>query len=332
MAVIANTFQTTSAVGNREQLSNIVEILSPEDTPIYSLARKMTLTGKHPEWETDALDPPAQNAQLEGDEYAFNAVTPPLRMGTYTQIMRRSGIISGTQDAENNTGSVETVRGQKVKKGKTLKLDVEYAIVTPHASVGGATRFFGSLDTWIKSNVSRGAGGANGGYNSGTGLTVVPTNGTQRAFTKTIMDSVMQQGYQSGANFRHLVVSPYVKSVFVTIMSDANVAAFRTAVSDGKGNSMVANADIYEGPFGKVTVMPNRVMSSSAGAARNAYFIDPDYLKFGWFRRIHEDKEAGMAKTGDAKKFVLIGEGALCPSNEAGLGVAADLFGLTATT
>jgi hypothetical protein len=74
-------------------------------------------------------------------------------------------------------------------------------------------------------------------------------------------------------------------------------------------------------------IHPNRVMAGSATLARNAFFVDPEYLEFGWLRKIKEDKE--VAKTGDAKKFVLIGEGALKVKNEKGLGVAADLFGLT---
>ena len=40
MAVVANTFQSTSAVGNREQLSDVVSRITPEDTPIYSLISK----------------------------------------------------------------------------------------------------------------------------------------------------------------------------------------------------------------------------------------------------------------------------------------------------
>jgi hypothetical protein len=141
---------------------------------------------------------------------------------------------------------------------------------------------------------------------------------------------VMQQGYTEGANFRHFVCSPYVKSVFVTFMSDNNVASFRYAASSGTNNSIVANADVYEGPFGKVMVHPNRVMAGSAALARNGFFIDTEYLQFGWFRKIKEDKE--VAKTGDARKFVILGEGALKPTNEKGLGVAADLFGLTAAS
>jgi hypothetical protein len=330
MPIVANTFQSTSAKANREELSDVISRITPEDTPIYSMIEKVSFDTTHPEWLVDDLAAPVANIQLEGDEYTFGATSAAVRLGSYTQIMRKDGVISGTQDATNNAGNVEQVKYQKLKKGVELRKDTEFAIVDTNAQVAGATREFGSLSTWITSNVSRGATGANGGYNTGTGLTAAPTNGTQRAFTKALMDTVMQSGYTSGANFRHVFASPYVKSVFVTFMSDTNVAAFRYAASTGKNNSIIANADVYEGPFGKVMIHPNRVMAGSATLARNVFFVDPEFLQFGWFRKIKEDKE--VAKTGDAKKFVLIGEGALKVKNEKGLGVCADVFGLTSST
>lgn len=329
MAVLANTFVTTSAVGNREELSDVVSRITPEDTPIYSMIPKGSCVSVHPEWETDELAAPAENIQPEGNEYNFDAITPPTRLGNYTQIMRKTWIISGTQEVVDEAGRVQKRKYQKLKKGVEIKKDVELAIVTNNASVGGATREFGGLPTWITSNVNRGGSGANGGFNSGTGLTVAATNGDQRAFTKTIMDDVMKQGYEEGANFRHFVGSPYVKSVFVTFMSDSNVAPFRYAVSDGQNNTIVANADVYEGPFGKILVHPNRVMSTAA-TSRNGFFIDPEFMEFQWLRKIAEDKD--VAKTGDADKGVIIGEGTLKVKNEKGLGIAADLFGLTASS
>lgn len=329
MAAVANTFLTTSAVGNREELSDVVSRITPQDTPIYSMIGKGSCKSVHPEWETDDLAAPAENIQPEGNDYSFDAITPPERLGNYTQIMRKTWIISGTQEVVDEAGNVQKRKYQKLKKGVEIKKDVELAIVTNNASVAGSQREFGGLPSWIETNANRDAGGSNGGYSSGTGLTVAATNGTQRAFTKVILDDVMKQGYEEGANFRHFVCSPYVKSVFVTFMSDTNVASFRYAVEGGKGNSIVANADVYEGPFGKIMVHPNRVMTTS-GTARNGFFIDTEFLKFLWLRKIQEDKD--VAKTGDADKGVILGEGTLKVSNEKGLGVAADLYGLTAST
>ena len=330
MAVIANTFRTTNAVGSREELSDVVSRITPEDTPIYSMIEKGKCVSVHPEWETDELAAPGDNAQEEGAEYNFDAITPPERLGDYTQIFRKTWVISNTQEVVDEAGKVQKRRYQKLKKGVEIRKDTEFAIVSNQGSVGGAIRRLGGLPSWIKTNVSRGSGGANGGFSGG--VTVAATNGTQRAFTKAILDNVMQQGYTSGANFKHVMGSSYIKSVFVTFMSDANVAPFRYTVS-GKGGerrTIVASADFYEGPIGTVLVHPNRVMSTAASVARNAFFIDPEFLEFLWLRKIQEDK--GVAKTGDADKGVIIGEGTLKVGNERGLGVAADLFGMTASS
>lgn len=332
MPALSNTKLTTTSVGNREELSDVVSRITPEDTPVYTAIGTGTCSSVHPEWETDELRAPAENIQVEGDEYDFDAITSPKRLGNYTQIFRDSFIISRTQETVDEAGKVQKKKYQKLKTGLAMRKDVELAILTNNASVAGATRELGGLPTWVETNVNRGGGGsaANGGFDVNTGLTVAATNGNQRAFSKVIMDDVMKQGYESGANFRTVFVSPYVKSVFVTFMSDSNVAPFRYSVSNGDSNSIIANADIYEGPYGKIMVKPNRVMAANAAVARNALFIDPDMVSFLWLRKIAEDTD--VARTGDADKCVMLGEGTLKVSNEAGIGIAADLYGLTAST
>lgn len=329
MAVLTNTFRSTSAVGNREQLSDVVSRIDPEDTPIYSMIPKESTSGTHPEWETETLATPAANVAEEGDEFSFDAVTAPTRVGNYTQIMTKKWIISGTQEEVDDAGQIQKMKHQKLKKGVELRKDIEYSIVANTASVAGATRYSGSLPSWLTTNVSRNSG-SNGGFNSGTGLTVAETTGTLRAYTKALTDTVMQSAYNSGGNVGHMIMSPYNKSVFVTFMSDSNVAAFRYAASDGKNNSIVANADVYEGPFGKVLVHPNRVMAGAAAVARRVFLLDPEMLSWIWLRKIASVPD--LAKTGDAHKGVLLGEGTLKCKNEKGLGVIADVFGLTAST
>lgn len=332
MPALGNTKLTTTAVGNREELSDVVSRITPEDTPIYSDIGKGSCSSVHPEWETDELRAPAANIQTEGDEYAFNAIQAPQRLGNYTQIFRDGFIISRTQNTVDEAGNVQKVKYQKLKTGVALRKDVELAIITNNASVAGATRELGGLPTWIETNVDRHSGGSNGGFDVNTGLTVAAGNsGTQRAFTKTQLDGVMQQGYEAGANFRNVYVSPYVKSVFVTAFVGANnTAAWRQAVNSGDRNSVISNADIYEGPFGKVFVKPNRVMAASAGVARNAFVLDPEMVKFLWLRKLAQDTD--VARTGDAEKCIIVGEGTLKVANEAGIGVIADLYGLTAST
>lgn len=328
MAAPLNTVLSTVAVGNREQLSDIVSRITPEDTPIYTMAGKEKTKGTHPEWEIDTLRAPQANAQTEGDDYVFDALTQPSRVGNYTQIYSQGWVFSGTQQAVENAGNVVKAAEKKIKAAIEVRKDVELSIVTNTASVAGATRLSGGLPSWLTSNVARNSG-SNGGFSSGTGLTVAETPGTLRAFTKALLDTVMQSCYSSGANVDTVVVSPYVKSVFVTFMSDTNVAAFRYTADGGK-NTIVGTADFYEGPFGKVMVKPNRVMAASAAVARRAYLLDSEYVAMASLRPIQEDPD--LAKTGDNKKGVIIGEQTLKIKNEAALGVVADIFGLTAST
>jgi len=333
MAIVTNTFQSTSAVGNRQELSDIVNRITPEDTPIYSAIGKGKAATTHPEWEIDVLRAPAANAQLEGDEYAFSALTPPVKVGNYTQIFRQGGIVSNTQEAIDNAGNNEKVAEKKIKSGIELRKDVELSIVSNTASVSGSTRVSGGLPSWLVSNVSRGSGGANGGFNQGTGLTVAETTGTQRALTKTLTDTVMGAVYTSGGNAKTMYTAPYVKSVFATFMSDTNVASqWTNAGQNGTRSGMTINGSVdnYLSPYGLISIEMDRVMATSAAVARRAFIVDPDYAEWLWLRPMKEDPD--LAKTGDAKKFMIIGEGTLKVKNEAAHGEIADLYGLTAST
>jgi hypothetical protein len=325
MATVANTVLTTQAVGNREELDNFVSMITPTDTPIFTLAGKEKAASKHPEWEYEELDAVADNAQPEGNEYAFDAVAAPTRVGNYTQIFTKTFRFSGTQQAVDNAGNAEKRAHELMKKGKAIRKDMEYSIVLNTASTNSDPRRSGGLPTWLTSNVSRNSG-TSGGFVGG--VTTVESQGTLRAWTKALTDSVLQSIYQEGGDVTTVVVSPYNKGVFATFMSDTNVAAFRYAAGKGT-NTIIGTADIYESPWGPVKVLPNRVMSTSANTARRVFALDPSMVKWMSLRSIQEDK---VAKTGDAENGVLIAEGCLKVVNEAGIGVVADVFGLTATT
>jgi hypothetical protein len=326
MATVANTVLTTAAIGNREELDNFVSLITPSDTPIYTMAGKEKAESKHPEWEYEDLDTTGDNAQPEGNEFSFDAVTAPTRVGNYTQIFTKTFTFSGTQQAVSNAGNVEKRTHEMMKKGKALRKDIEYSIVLNTASTNADPRRSGGLPTWLTTNVSRGSGGSSGGFSSG--VTTVETTGTLRAWTKAQTDTLLQSIYQQGGDVTTVVVSPWNKAVFATFMSDANVAEFKYAAGKGT-NTIIGTADIYEGPLGTVKVMPNRVMATAAATARRVFAIDPEMVKWMSLRPI---QEVDVAKTGDRESGVLLAEGTLKVVNEKGIGVIADVYGLTAST
>lgn len=334
MAQVANTYETYDAVGNREELADRIYQITPEETPFLSLIGRKPVSSTHPEWQTDTLGSvDIENNQPEGNDWAYDAVTPTARVGNYTQISDKKIVISRTQDKTSKAGRKSELAREVAKKGVELRIDMEAICLSNQASSAGSgngatNRKLGGFRAWLSTNDN--ISGASGGFNSGTGVVDAATNGAQRAFTKTILDSVILSTYNAGGTPKTLMLSPYAKTVFSTFMADSNVAAQRYA-ANGKGQTtIVAAADMYLSDFGTISVVPNRQMArAGAGVARNGFLIDSRMVSLGVFDDIQLVKPA---KTGDAEKRVLVTEYTLLVNNEAAHGVAADLYGLTSSS
>lgn len=339
MAIVTNAFSSYSGDSgskrNRETFSDLISLITPDETPFYSLIRKEKVEGTHPEWSIDTLATPVTtNKNFEGDTYSFAAITPTSRVGNYCQISTKQFAITETQEVVSKAGPKSEVGRERAKKGVELKCDIEAAMLSNNASIAGAQatpRQSAGFRAWIATNDSMNSGGSSGGFNSGTGVVDAATNGsTQRTFTKTLLDDTLELTYKAGGNPTILMLSPYAKRVFSTFMSDSNVAAFRTPLTGKSQGTIVGAADCYLSDFGMVDVVPNRQMVRASGIARNAYLITPDKVAKGFLRDIQEDKD--VAKTGDALPRVIKAEWSLLVKNEAAHGVIADIFGTTAST
>lgn len=86
---------------------------------------------------------------------------------------------------------------------------------------------------------------------------------------------------------------------------------------------------VYLSDFGEILVKSNRQMATDATSARNALLIDAKFASIGILRPMQTEFPA---KTGDANKFVIKCEWSLVMKNQAAQGIAADLYGLTAST
>jgi hypothetical protein len=336
VAQITNTYETYDGRGLREELADKIYQITPEETPFLSLIGRKSVVSTHPEWQTDTLaSPDVDNNQPEGNDWTYGAISPTARVGNYTQISDKKILISRTMDKTSKAGRKSELAREIAKKGVELRTDMEVICLSNQASLAGSgngatNRKLGGFRAWLATNDDMDAGGTSGGFNTSTGVVDAAANGTQRAFTKAILDSVILSAYNAGGSPKTLMLSPYAKTVFSTFMSDTNVALQRFA-ADSKGQTtIVAAADMYLSNFGTISVVPNRQMArAGATIARNAFLIDPKMVSLGVFDDISLEKPA---KTGDAEKRVLVTEYTLLVSNEAAHGVAADLYGMTAST
>ena len=82
----SNTYE---AVGNKEDMSEIITNIAPDDTPLLTRLARTKVTATVHEWLEDDLGEPRQNKQPEGYTYTTEAVSPRTRLNNYTQIMHR---------------------------------------------------------------------------------------------------------------------------------------------------------------------------------------------------------------------------------------------------
>ncbi len=335
MAQIANTFETYDAKGNREELANIIYNITPDETPFISLIEHRNVKTTHPEWQTDTLaTPDTGNNVPEGNDWSFTAITPTTRVGNYTQISEKDVLVSRTQDKTDKAGRSSELAYQVEKRGLELRTDMEVICLSNQASSAGSgngasNRTLGGMRAWLSTNDNMNSG-SSGGFNSSTGVVDAATNGTQRAFDKTLLDAVILSTYNAGGSPNTLMVAPYVKTVFSTFLDDANIVPLRQNVTQRGKRALIASAEVYVSDFGDILVVPNRQMARAGAAiARNAFLIDPDMVSLGVFDDIQIHK---VAKTGDSEKRVLNTEYTLLVNNEAAHGVIADLYGLSSNS
>ncbi len=313
MAIVTNTFTRYSAVGMREDLSNVIWNVSPQDTPFVSNIGKRKITNTTFSWQQDQLANAAANAQIDGDDVSsYTAVVATTLRTNFSQIMRKTFIIADNLEVINEAGRKSEHAYQLVKAGRELKRDIEYNLCgVNNSKVSGGTstaRETGSLSSWVATNVSHGSGGSSPG--DGTQC----TDGTPRAITETILKAVLQSTWNSGGDPQMVMVGAHVKTV---ISGFSGIAANRYLAPSEGPTVIVGAADVYVSDFGSVSIVPNRFSRS-----RDAYVLDPELAAVATLRPIQEVK---LAKTGDAEKSMLLFEGGLEVRNEKGLGAAYDL-------
>lgn len=315
MAIVANTFTSYDAKGIREDLSDVIYNISPEETPFVSNVGKGTISNTVFDWQTDALAAAASNAQIEGNEQSYGAVTPTTRLQNYAQISSKNVVISGTEEKVNKAGRKSELAYQIAKRGAELKRDIEFSCLNPNAAVAGdssTARETGSLGAFLKTNTNRGTGGDDPTYT--TIPTDTATDGTQRDFTETILKDVIQQVWTEGGTPKMLMVGPVNKQ---KVSAFTGIAEQRYNAQGAAPSTIVAAADIYVSDFGNVSIVPSRFQRE-----RDAFVIDPEYISIDYLRPMQTEK---MAKTGDAEKRLMLCEWGLRVHTEKAHGTAADL-------
>ncbi len=335
MPQAVNVLSNYDLTTKRELIFNTISNLTPDETPFLSTIGTESIDSYHPEWFKDELRAPSlNNARVDGYEYEYENPAQAVKLGNYAQISDDNFKISERAEKNKKAGPQSEVGRQARKSAQQLKIDVEVTALSNQASLAGDDTTPGrsaGARAWIATNDLMGSGGASGGFNTGTGLVAAATNGTQRAMTLALLREGIKASYESGGDPNMVMLSPYLKQVFSSFMSDASVAPFRKEIDGKRQGTIVGAADFFVSDFGGFAIVPNRQMGRyGAAVARNAFILDKSKWKIGMFRPYRQDND--VAKTGDYIPKVLKVDWTLISRNEAASAVIADLYGMSASS
>ena len=277
----SNTYNVTnpgSGVSNREDLTDVLTILAPEETPVLSLANKSKATATFNEWTVDVLATPSSTGIQEGaditsytDKFAGRA-----RLGNYIQLFRRDFMVSQLQQAVESVGPARIAEAE-AKAVREIKRDMEKTLCGDQdrsVEDGSSTRYVTrGLGDWldsagpadVPSSFRTPAGSIN---SSGTTLTENVFNGLIASiFTQT--GTVDALSLVAGTTLRR-TVSGYARSDNNT---NENVYHVNQMATD---KEITLSVNTYDSDFGIITVIngnPACLPDSSRG-----YILNPSYI------------------------------------------------------
>lgn len=319
------TYFTYSSEGIREDLADVIYSIAPEETPFMSNIGRKQVSNTLFEWQEDTLAAAGDSAIIEGGA-AVSTQTAPKRMQNYAQLNAKRVTISGTLEAVDKAGRNSELQYELARKSSELKRDMEFALTQNQVAAAGdasTARKTAGLESWLRTNTSRGSGGTTDGADptlSGTTSgfpNAAPTDASsdaERAFTEALLKTVIQEVWTEGGDPSILMVGASNKQ---TVSGFAGIAAQRYMAPNDAPSTIIGAADVYVSDFGSVQVVPNRFQRN-----RTAFVLDPEYAEVGYLRDFEIQE---LAKTGDAEDRQIIVEFGLQVSNEKAHGVIADL-------
>lgn len=287
----ASAVKTYDAVGNREDLTDVIAVVARDETPIYSGVEKVKAKAVLHEWQTDALTTGQANSAIEGADFSFTLAGARTRIHNHTQIFTKSVEVSGSQQSVDVAGLEDEYAYQLEKRMKEIATDIEKALITGTGNSGasGIARELTGLLAFVATNVETGSGGGN------------------EALTESMYNDLLQTIYSAGGRPDTTYVNGFQKRKISAFAS--NSQRYFTVDAEGELKNSIS---VYESDFGRQRIELDPFMDADKVLA-----VQKDLVKVAVLRGI---KHIDVATVGDAKRGALVGELTLELRNELGCG------------
>jgi hypothetical protein len=320
MGIASNTNETYESPTLREDLQEALISISPTETPFMAAAGTKSASNVKFEWaEVDLAAVDTANRVIEGESAPANdAPTNPKRLANFTQISDKIVEVSHTADVVSGVGDAQKTAKQVYYKLRELKRDMEQMLVGVNVAAAtgssGVARQSASLSAFLRTNVDRGATGANGTLSGTTEgyPDAAATDGTDRALTETIFNTVIADCWDAGAEPSLVLCGSGVKQKISGTFTGA-----ATRYKDTSDKTLSRAIDVYVSDFGELTVVPSRFVRS-----RDIFILDPSMVSIAYLQKT---KQKDLAETGHSRRKMIWAEYGLQVDSEKAHGVIADI-------
>lgn len=130
---IWSTFDCPDIV--REDVLDLMVMLSPVDTPFFSTLPKTAMTNVLHEWVLDSQerpsdpDNPVVECARESQDFDIDAAECPCRVGNQVHILRKTGDVSWLMQKMNTIGFANAYSREVQRKMRALAMATEFAII-----------------------------------------------------------------------------------------------------------------------------------------------------------------------------------------------------------
>lgn len=285
-----------------------------------------THNNEYCEWIKDKLAAPdTTNAVLDGADAGSDNNKLGTRVGNHSQISDK--VVSASQRAKHG-GTLaigDAYAYQVMMRQQELYRDIEAIALLNQASVADNGTNAGKsagLDAWLTTNTSNGATGANGGFQTATGLVTAATPGTKRALSENTIRDIAQSVWEQGGDPSMLMSTPKVIRSLSAYMfsSSAQVATLTSDVKEKRGAAVATGSvNVFVTDFGVVLEMvANRLQPVEATATAAVFIIDPSKAALSFINRAQTIE---LARTGLSVKGQMFADWSLKVMSEEAHGV-----------
>jgi len=293
-----------------ESVMNQIWDISKIPLPFTDMIGSGTHENEYTSWPLDKLAAPdTTNRVVDGADVTSDDNALPTRVGNHSAISVKL-VSASTRARQGGTiGMGDALAYQVMNRQRELRRDVEAMALQNIASVqdnGSNAGVAAGLDAWLTSNTSNGATGANGGFNTTTGIVAAAAPGTKRAPSEATLRDLLQSVWEDGGNPTVLMGRPPVIRGLSAHMftTSAQVATLTSDVREKQGAAVATGSvNVFVTDFGVVCEMvANRLQPTTDTATSTLFAIDPEYAALSYLSGYRVDE---LAKSGLSDKKLM---------------------------